>query len=94
MVHACCWSHARRKFVEAVKLHPQDAQAVRIVRLLDELFAIDAEARRAKLDHAARHTLRSKKAPALLEEIQAAMTAAHATALPASALAPKPRITR
>ncbi len=39
MVHACCWSHARRKFVEAVKLHPQDAQAVRIVRLIDELFA-------------------------------------------------------
>ena len=33
MVHACCWSHARRKFVEAVKLHPQDAEAVRIVRL-------------------------------------------------------------
>src|SRR5882762_9924983 len=24
MVHACCWSHAKRKFVEAVKLHPQD----------------------------------------------------------------------
>ena len=45
MVHACCWSHSRRKFVEAVKLHPQDAQAVRIVRLIDELFAIDAEAR-------------------------------------------------
>jgi transposase len=86
MVHACCWSHARRKFVEAVKLHPQDAQAVRIVRLIDELFAIDAEARTANLDHAARHVLRSKKAPALLEEIKAAVTAARATSLPASAL--------
>jgi hypothetical protein len=86
MVHACCWSHARRKFVEAVKLHPQDAQAVRIVRLIDELFAIDAEARTANLDHAARHILRSKKAPALLEEIKAAVTAARATSLPASAL--------
>jgi transposase len=87
MVHACCWSHSRRKFVEAVKLHPQDAQAVRIVRLIDELFAIDAEARAANLDHAARHLLRSKKAPALLEEIKAAVTAARATSLPASALA-------
>ena len=87
MVHACCWSHARRKFMEAVKLHPQDAQAVRLVRLIDELFAIDAEARLAKLDHAARHVLRSKKAPALLEEIKAAVTAARATSLPASALA-------
>ena len=86
MVHACCWSHSRRKFVEAVKLHPQDAQAVRIVRLMDELFAIDAEARMANLDHVARHVLRSKKAPALLEEIKAAVTAAHRTSLPASAL--------
>ena len=81
MVHAACWSHARRKFIEAVKLHPGDAAAVRLVT------RIDAEARLAKLDHAARHTLRSTKAPALLEEIKAALTAAHATALPASALA-------
>ncbi len=87
MVHAGCWSHARRKFMEAVKLHPGDAVAVRIVTLINALFAIDAEARLAKLDHAARHTLRSKKAPALLEEIKAAVAAERATALPASALA-------
>ena len=87
MVHAACWSHARRKFIEAVKLHPGDAAAVHMVTRIDALFAIDAEARLAKLDHAARHTLRSQKAPALLDQIQAAMTAARATALPASALA-------
>jgi transposase len=87
MVHAACWSHARRKFIEAVKLHPGDAAAVRLVTHIDALFAIDAEARMANLDHAARHTLRSKRAPALLEEIKAAITAARATALPASALA-------
>jgi transposase len=87
MVHAACWSHARRKFIEAVKLHPGDVAAVRLVTRIDALFAIDAEARMAKLDHAARHTLRSQKAPALLEEIKAAMSAARATALPASALA-------
>ncbi len=73
--------------MEAVKLHPQDAEAVRIVRLIDELFAIDAEARAANLDHAARHVLRSKKAPPLLEKIKAAVTAARATSLPASAVA-------
>jgi transposase len=87
MKHAACWSHARRKFMEAVKLHPQDAQAVRIVTLINALFAIDAEARMANLDHAARHVLRSKKAPALLEEIKAAITAARARSLPASVLA-------
>src|SRR6516225_4568125 len=77
---------AGRRFVEAVKLHPQDVEAVRIVRLIDELFAIDAEARMANLDHAARHVLRRKRAPALLEEIKAAVTAARATSLPSSAL--------
>jgi transposase len=72
--------------VEAVKLHPQDVEAVRIVKLIDELFAIDAEARLANLDHAARHVLRRKRAPALLEQIKAAVTAARATSLPSSAL--------
>lgn len=54
--------------------------------MIDALFAIDAEARTANLDHAARHTLRSKKAPPLLAEIKLAITAARATALPTSAL--------
>src|SRR5260370_1671335 len=47
---------------------------------------MDAEARAANLDHAARHVLRSKKAPPLLEKIKAAVTAARATSLPPSAL--------
>ena len=59
---------------------------MRIVAHINALFAVDAEARTAKLDHAARHALRSKKAPAILAEIQAEITAAQAIALPASAL--------
>lgn len=86
MVHPACWSHARRKFIEAVKLHPGDATAVRIVTHINALFAVDAEARTTKLDHAARHILRREKVPALLAEIKAEITTAHATALPASAL--------
>lgn len=48
IVHAVCWSHARRKFVEAVKLSPKDVVAIRIVARMDDLFAIDAEVRREK----------------------------------------------
>jgi transposase len=55
MVHAACWAHARRKFFEAAKLHPGDAAAVRMVAQIDQLFAIDAEARERKLDCAGRH---------------------------------------
>jgi len=85
MVHAACWSHARRKFVDAVKLHPQDVAATRIVKRMDDLFAIDAAARAEKMDHGARHALRLEKAPALLDDMRAQILAAQKTALPKSA---------
>ena len=66
MVHAACWSHARRYFVDAVKLNKQDAASIRAVELINELFAIDAQARNENMDHAARHALRHEKAPPLL----------------------------
>jgi len=61
LVHAGCWAHARRKFFDAVQLNPNDAVATRIVKLIDELFGIDAVAREEKLDHAARHVLRQER---------------------------------
>jgi transposase len=85
IVHAVCWSHARRKFVETVKLNPKDVVAIRIVARMEDLFAIDAEARREKLDHGARHALRLEKAPALLADIRAQVLAAQKSSLPKSA---------
>jgi hypothetical protein len=35
MVHAACWAHSRRKFFEAMKLHPDDRIATRIVARID-----------------------------------------------------------
>ena len=40
LVHACCLAHARRKFVEAVKVDAKDQDSARMVALMDELFAI------------------------------------------------------
>jgi transposase len=85
MVHAVCWSHARRKFVDAVKLNPLDVAATRIVKRMDDLFAIDAKARAEKMDHAARYALRLETVPALLDEIRAQILAAQKNALPKSA---------
>jgi transposase len=31
MVHAACWAHSRRRFVEATKLNQQDVASTRIV---------------------------------------------------------------
>lgn len=86
VVHACCWAHSRRKFFEALKLHPEDRAAMQIVRHIDELFAIDAQAREQKLDHAARYALRLQQARPLLDLIKQQIEAARAEALPASAL--------
>jgi len=86
MVHAACWSHARRQFFEAVQLNPRDPVATPIVAQMDELFAIDAEARRKTLSTAARHVRRQETARALLDDIRSKIEAAQSVALPSSTL--------
>jgi Transposase IS66 family len=54
---------------------------------MDELFAIDAQARQGGLSPIDRHVLRLEKAKPLLEQINAGIQAARAGALPKSALA-------
>ncbi len=86
MVHAACWAHARRKVFDAVKLSPEDRRAAQLVARIDELFAVDAEARDAGMNHAARHVLRGERSRPLLEAIKKEMESAQAAVLPASAL--------
>jgi transposase len=86
-VHAACWAHARRRFIDAVKLNKQDAASIRAVELMDELFAIDARARDGEMDHARRQALRQEKAPSLLEQIRSHILAMSKTVLPKSAAA-------
>ena len=86
MVHACCWAHARRHFFDALKLNPADLTALAIVRRMDELFGVDAEARARSLDHAARHALRREHTKPLLELLKPQIEAVGAHALPSSAL--------
>jgi transposase len=86
MVHAGCWAHARRGFANVVKLNPGDPVATPIVARINELFAVDAEAREQGLNVEARHRLRRQKVPELLEKIKAAIAAAQAGALPGGAL--------
>jgi hypothetical protein len=85
MVHAGCWAHSRRYFVDAVKLNKQDASSIRAVELINELFAIDAQARNEKMDLGVRHALRHEKAPPLLDEIRTHIHEMSKTVLPSSA---------
>jgi len=57
-----------------------------VVARIDELFAIDAQARAQNLDLAARHALRLERAPPLLAIIRHEIEAARTQALPSSAL--------
>jgi len=87
IVHAVCWSHAERYFSEAVQLNPQDPVATAIVARIDELFTVDAEARRQRLSLEARHALRQEQSRPLLDGIWKQIEAARFTALPGTALA-------
>ena len=57
-------AHARRKFFDAVKLNPKDQTAIGIVAQMDQLFAIDAQARAQKLTQSDRHLLRQQRSAA------------------------------
>ena len=86
MVHAACWAHARRQFFEAVQLNPRDPVATPIVGRMDELFAVDAEARRKALSVAPRHIRLHERAKPLLDDIRGKIEAVQSIALPSSAL--------
>jgi transposase len=86
MVHACCWAHSRRKVFDALKLNPDDRLATQLVSRVDELFAIDAEAREAGMDLVSRHALRQERSRPLLDVLKREMQTAQSAVLPASAL--------
>jgi transposase len=87
IVHAACWAHARRKFFQAVELNPQDQSALRLVAQMDELFALDAQAREHGLSQEDRQLLRLEKSKPLLKEIKIQIQSARTGALPKSVLA-------
>jgi transposase len=74
VIRACCWAHARRRFIDALKVqtkgHVADSKVERAVALMDGLFAIDREAREQNLSLEDRHALRQERAPALLDELK------------------------
>ena len=86
MVHAGCWTHARRGFANVVKLNPRDPVGGPIVTMINNLFAVDAEAREQGLNVEARHRLRQQRAPEILDKIKVAIETARAGALPGGAL--------
>jgi transposase len=86
MVHAVCWAHSRRKFFEAAKLNPGDVTATRMVARIDDLFGIDAEARKQGLSLTERHQQRVERAAPLVESLRGELEKIRIACLPSSAL--------
>jgi len=86
LVHVGCWAHARRKFVDALKVHPQDEEAFRMVERMDALFAVEREAREQAMTAEQRRQWRRRMAGELVEEIYAKSLELTRTALPQGSL--------
>jgi transposase len=86
LTHVGCWAHARRKFVDAVKVNPRDGEAIKMVTRMDALFLVDREARREQLSVEERLALRREHAESWAEEIRRECEALACVVLPKSAL--------
>jgi len=86
LAHVGCWAHARRKFVDAVKVNPQDGAAIAMVTRMDALFLIDRDARRRALSVEDRQAQRRQYSEEWLQEIREACLGLRREALPKSSL--------
>ncbi len=86
LIHVGCWAHARRKFVDAVKLNPKDGAAIAMVTRMDALFLVDRHACRQQLGAAERAALRREHAQPWVEEIHSECLKLRSQLLPKSAL--------
>jgi hypothetical protein len=86
LVHVGCWAHARRKFVDAVKVNRDDAAAIQMVMRMDALFLVDRDARQKQMTMEERLASRRQHAEIWAEEIRQECVKLSETVLPKSAL--------
>jgi transposase len=86
LIHVGCWAHARRKFVDAVKVNPQDGAAIAMVTRMNALFLVDCYARQQELNAEERAVSRREHALPWVEEIHSECRNLRAQLLPKSAL--------
>ena len=48
-LHAGCWSHARRKFVDSIPENDKNSKAAKAVGIIDRAFALERESRKANV---------------------------------------------
>ena len=86
LIQVGCWAHARRKFVDAVKVNPQDGEAIKMVTRMDALFLVDRLARQQQVSVEERLAMRREHADSWATEIYDQCVSLRKTVLPKSAL--------
>ena len=81
-IEVACWSHARRRFFDAVKSHPRESHQV--LEWIRQLYDIEDRAHDWSVD--ARRELRAGKANPVLDKIETYLAELVQTALPKSSL--------
>ena len=84
LVRYGCWAHARRYFVDAVKVNKDDAEAVNTVLRMDALFLVEREADKLGLTGEAKAEFRRAHGQAWLDEIRQRSTVLVPRVLPSS----------
>ncbi len=76
LVHLGCWAHCRRYFHEALQALPKDKRGpeqlpARFIELVGQLYKVEADARRDKLDAQALQQQRTLHSAPVLQQIEA-----------------------
>lgn len=86
IVHAGCNAHARRKFVEADKVSPDNAETRRVIRLYSEIYRVESDWKKEESDQSRLLALRNERTRHLVEELKELLNRLSITVNPASAL--------
>ena len=82
--HAACMAHARRKFVEASRVYPEDQELTKIVRQIGRLYQVEEQARRDQLSAPQRLALREQASLEIMRELKSHIIAMRSAVLPQS----------
>ena len=67
-LHAGCWSHARRKFVDSIPENDKNSKAAKAVEIINRAFALEREARKANVSPEKILDMRQKEVKPIIEE--------------------------
>lgn len=71
IVYVGCMTHARRGFVDALKIAPENPLPAEIIDRMGKLYAVEAQGREAGMDAASRQALRQEKSAPVMEALKA-----------------------